>query len=194
MPREVEIDIVVPGTPAEVAERLGAHTRFSLTAFQASFILWNDKPLKGRVSARGANVALQQRDLFTRMQPVVTARFSPTAGGTRIQGVAGVPRWLVWYLRGVTALLGIVGVGLAGVALVGGVVSTPLLILLGLLTAAMLFLVGAVGANLNYAADSLDALITTVERAAGATVPTATTPQAVAKPRSTPQRPPAQRN
>lgn len=99
MPKEFHVDVFVPLTAEQVADRLGRITQRGVLSTSAPLLFArSDLPLAGLVSAK--RVALSANGTGLRGPiPVLRAELRSAPGGTRIVGYAGMPRWLVWYLR-----------------------------------------------------------------------------------------------
>lgn len=98
MPKVETFDLVVPGTPAEVAARLRAVTRFRLFTYRPS--LFGKGGLGGRVDERSFTVADDAPRVFQFAQAVATGTLEPEGdGATRVRGRASLPGWLTWQLR-----------------------------------------------------------------------------------------------
>jgi hypothetical protein len=167
MPRKLELDALVPGTPEEVAERVKNLTRWSLQPYRGGPITFGAKPLKGTVSDGSVNVGLNRRDWFSMLQPTAKAALEPTSTGTRIRGSVGMPDWLVWLLRAV--ILGGLpaAFGLAAYQLLGA--GQPLILAAFLLFGIVVSVLGT-GAHVAHANEQVDALKAEVLEAAGASI------------------------
>jgi len=176
MPRKVELDLLVPGDPEEVADRIKGQTRWSPQPFRGGPFTLGDKPMKGRVSGESSNVGLNKRDWWSLYQPTVNATLEPAATGTRIRGTVGMPDWLVWLLRAVV-VLGIPGaVGVAALALLPAG-QTAILALF--VAAAVVMSVLGIGAHVHHADEQVDDLAARLMDASGASAPiTASEPSA----------------
>ncbi len=167
MPRKLELDALVPGSPDEVAERVKSLTRWSLQPYRGGPITFGSKPLKGTVSVDGVNVGLNRRDWFSMLQPTAKATLEPSSTGTRVRGAVGMPDWLVWLLRAVI-LAGLPAVfGLAAWQLLGA--GQPL-ILAAFVAFGLVVSVLGTGAHVSHSNEQVDALKAKVLEAAGATV------------------------
>lgn len=164
MPRKLELDTLVPGTPEQVAERVKQATRWSLQPFRGGPITFGAKPLKGSVSDGALNVGLNRRDWWSMYQPTAQATLEPASTGTRIRGAVGMPDWLVYLLRAVV-LAGLPAVvGFASVQLLGA--GRPL-ILVAFVLFALVISVLSIGAHVAHANEQVDALKAAVLAAAG---------------------------
>lgn len=115
MPKKRSLSLRVPGSPDAVSRALKEQTRFQLVPSQGTVFADGKKPLAGHVGKRGFKVALNQRDWFTLTQAVAQARLTAEGDNTRVDGIIGLPAWVVWALR-MGFVLGVLGVG-AGAAL-----------------------------------------------------------------------------
>ncbi len=168
MPRKLELDALVPGSPEEVAERVKSLTRWSLQPYRGGPITFGSKPLKGTVSDGAVNVGLNRRDWFSMLQPTAKATLKPASTGTRIRGAVGMPDWLVWLLRGVI-LAGLpAAFGLAAYQLLGA--GQPL-ILAAFLAFGLVVSVLGTGAHVAHSNEQVDALKAKILEAAGASIP-----------------------
>lgn len=112
MPKVRRFSWVVDGSPAEVAERLRARSRFRLFPHQASFL--GRGGLGGRVDAGGFRLALDDRSWLQWSQAVAVGTLTEVSPGrTRIEGDASLPRWVTWWLRLVVLILPLVMGGVA---------------------------------------------------------------------------------
>ena len=171
MPRYIEVDEVVSGTPDEVAARLKSQTRFSLFAHTAKGGLWGNTPLKGRVSARGATVSLRRFDRWGRIQPVYQARFEPHARGTRVRGYVGIPPMVLWGMR-LSVLMSCIAAVIMASQITQGVADSMLgwfvwIAIFGAIT------VGSIGTQMNFADARLESLAQTVTGILGTQTTTA---------------------
>ena len=169
MPRKLELDALVPGSPEEVAERVKSLTRWSLQPYRGGPITFGPKPLKGTVSVDGVNVGLNRRDWFSMLQPTAKATLEPSSAGTRIRGAVGMPDWLVWLLRAVIVVGLPAAFGFAGWQLLGA--GQPL-ILAAFIAFGLVVSVLGTGAHVAHSNEQVDALKAKVLEAAGATVST----------------------
>ena len=164
MPRKVELDVLTPGTPDEVAGRIKARTRFSVQPYRGGPLTFGDQPLKGTATAGSINVGLNRRDWWSMMQPTAKATLQATHTGTRIQGAVGMPDWVTWALRFVVVVVAPTAVGVAASAALGDGQTVIAAAFAGL---AMLGAVGGVGAHVAHANEQVDALKAAVLQAAG---------------------------
>ena len=165
MPRKLELDVFVPGTPEQVAERVKQATRWSLQPFRGGPITFGSKPLKGSVSDAALNVGLNRRDWWSMYQPTAKASLEPASTGTRIRGAVGMPDWLVYLLRAVV-LVGLPAVlAFAGTLLLGE--GRPL-VLAGFVAFSLVISVLSIGAHVAHSNEQVDALKATLLAAAGA--------------------------
>lgn len=167
MPKQRTFSFVVPSAPDAVSARLKEQTRFQLVPGQGSILANNDQPLAGHVRGEGFRVALNRRDWWTLLQAVAVGRLTAEAGGTRIEGTAGLPTWMTWYLRfAFVAGLGVTGVGgwLAATGAEGGLPAF-LPLLFGLVIVAM---TAGIGLNVSNADAQVADLEAALREAAGA--------------------------
>jgi len=179
MPVQSDFSFEVPGDPEEVAARIKSRTRWRPVPDQGSVLGGGENPLGGHVSSKGFRVALDKRDWLTLYQAVAQAKLTQTATGTRVEGRAGLNRWLTWTLR--FAFIGGVGAMSTGAiaALMEasqGMIWTPLLV-----GALILLLVFATGMNVRNADEQIPKLLDEVREAAGGVRLTQAETQAVAQ-------------
>jgi len=167
MPRKVEVDTVVPGTPEQVAERLKDATRWSPQPFRGGPITFGDKPMKGRVSDDGAVVGLNRRDWWSLYQPTADITLEEAATGTRIRGHVGMPDWLVWLLRAVVLLVLPASCGAAAWALLADGSPGTTALAAGFTLFALVVSVLGIGAHVHHANEQVDTLRDTVLSTAG---------------------------
>lgn len=167
MPKQRPFSFVVPGTPDEVSQRLKDQTRFQLVPGQGSVLANSKKPLAGHVRGDGFRLALNKRDWLTLLQAVAVGELSEDSGGTRVEGTAGLPAWMTWYLRfAFVAGLGVMGFGgWAAMTSAEGGIAAFIPLFFGLVIVAM---TGGIGLNVANADKQVDALEGAVRSAAGA--------------------------
>lgn len=160
MPKRTPLDLMVPGTPDEVARALKEDTFFRPFPTGGSGpIRLSKKPLGGRVNTRGFNVSLYEPTWVNLTRPVARAKLTATPGGTRIEGEVGLHAWVTNYLRVTTVAL-VLGAIAAGVqvvaagALAGGIVAVLAFLLITTLS---------IGANVAHADDNVERLKAQVE-------------------------------
>ena len=151
MPKQREVDVVVGGNPAEVAERLRRRTRWRLIPGQGQFLGSFEQPLAGRVGADRFRVATNRRDWLTLTQAVAVGTLAPAAGGTRVRAVVGLPSGLTWLLRGTTVLSIAAVAGGLFAAVTGGAGATELAAALGVFGVAVGAATAGVGLNVHNA-------------------------------------------
>jgi len=165
MPKSQTFQMVVPGSPEEVARRLKQQTRWRLFPYQASVFGGGTRPLGGRVRRKWFAVSLDERDAMGRMTAVARGTLVQAGPGrTRIEGVAGMPRWVAWDLRLGTALLAL---AIAAVPLlVLGTAGSAQAVLWGVLIflASAVIGVGIIGMNVNHADERVRPVVETLER------------------------------
>ncbi len=167
MPRKVEVDVLVDGTPEEVSEKLKENTRFSPVPYRGGPLTFGKKPMKGRVGQDRATVGLNRRDWWSMLQPTAEVTLEPAPTGTRVKGAVGMPDWMTWLLRAVV-VLGIPGAtGFASFQLLrdGGALGPYIAM------AFTLFAIGVaifgVGAHVHHANEQVDTLKERLVEAAG---------------------------
>jgi len=171
MARTVRFERRLPAPEAATAQ-LKQQTRFSLTPFQGSFITLGGAPLKGRVSARGFTVGLNERDWLTLLQPTARGTIRTGDGGAVVDVTVSLPPLMLWYLRIVVGLLIPLLLVAGGTAVFVG--SMPLSAAAGVFGVAALMLamiVVGVGINMNNVDKQVDALAAQVEAVLGAPPP-----------------------
>lgn len=174
MPRRKQFDLIVPGSPGDVARRLRAQTRWRLLPYQGSLL--GRGGLGGRISASGFRVSLDQRDWLQRMTAVASGSLEDRGDGTtRIRGVASLPTWATWYLRAISVVLPLFAATAIGLGIAEG--SPDLLVLFSTFTAGVLIMLPAIGWNVAHANDQVDPLVDHLTQALTAADP----PQAVAE-------------
>jgi hypothetical protein len=164
MPKTETFELIVPGTPEEVAARLRGKTRWRPFPYQGSPLGGRKKPLGGRVGKEGFRVALDPRDLFQLMQAVAHGKLEPHGeGSTRVAGTASLPIWMTWYLRIVYLAIAVVGVGIGTTGTIAGwplsqilISSLPLLVV-GLVLGAF-----SIGLHVSHADKQVPALVDTL--------------------------------
>ncbi len=170
MPRKVELDAIVSGSPEDVAARIKDDTRWSPTPYRGGVFTLGDKPLKGRVGDGGFTVGLNKRDWWTMLQPTAKAKLESSAAGTRVTGQVGMPDWMTWLLRGVV-VAGIPGaIGAATLGLLSEGTPQAGLIAAGFTAFALVVGVLGTGAHVHHANEQVDELRAKVLEAAGRSV------------------------
>lgn len=168
MPRIRTFDLEVPGTPAEVAERLGAQTRWRLLPHTSS-VLGRGR-LGGRVDVRGFSVSTDPAVRLgrrARMLPVARARFEEAGPGrTRIVGSCSLPPALVWYLRLVWLALPALLAWVLWSAVSAGTATLPILV--GWLVFVLAVATAGIGFNVAESDALVDEVADAVLAAAGA--------------------------
>ncbi len=163
MPRQRRFDFAVTGSPAEVAERLSAHTRWRLFPHQGSVL--GRGALGGRVGADGFVVSLDAPSWFQPLLAVARGRLEDRGDGTtRVHGVAGMPPWVTWGLRAGFLVVPAFVAAAVGSAATGGEFAA----MFGLGAAMFGTLVATAGWHVHRADDSVDALVEQVTRAVAA--------------------------
>lgn len=166
MPKSTTFEMVVPGSPKEVARRLKQQTRWRPFPYQSSLFGGGRRPLGGRVNRKRFAVSLDERDLLQRTTAVAKATLTPAgAGGTRVKGTAGMLPWVVWYLRFavLVMVLAIVAVPLIVLGSAGGTAQAVLWALITFLVAGLAGVV-AIGMNVAHADERVDGVVAEVER------------------------------
>ncbi len=162
MPRSTKFSFHVPGTPQQVSKQLKTKTRLRLTPSQAKAFGSEEKPLGGMVGADRFRVGLNRNDLMTPTQAVARGTLEASGGGTRVEGVAGIPPAIVWLLRlgfivAVTMGVGTgIGAGLEGL--------TPAVLMSGLFSLVVAACALGIGWNVNHAVGQIDELVATLQR------------------------------
>ena len=166
MPRKVELDIIAPGDPEQVAERLKAETRWSPQPYRGGPFTFGDKPLKGNVSDESMNVGLNRKDWWSMLQPTAKATLEPSGTGTRIRGHVGMPDWMTWFLRFMVVVMIPFAVGVASWAAIGD--GQPLIAAAFALVALVAGVLGT-GAHVAHANEQVDTLKAQVLESVGTT-------------------------
>ncbi|MDP2310423.1 MAG: hypothetical protein Q8P18_30680 [Pseudomonadota bacterium] len=164
MPKTRAFRFVVDAEPDAVRARLAARSHRRLLPAFGRFTVFASLPLAGSVGKDGQfNLATAQRDFFGLLRPVATGRLTAGPTGTVVEGVAGMPTWITWYLRSVyiaLALATVVVGGLWAAGLAAGLAAVVPALAIGLLIAAV-----SIGLHVGNADAKVDAL---VEAVAGA--------------------------
>lgn len=156
MPKLAPLDLIVPGTPADVAEALKEQTFFRPFPTRGPGPMrLSQKPLGGRVTQGGFNVSLYRPSWFNLTEPVAWATLSATPSGTRVQGAIGLHPWVTTYLRlaTVAVVLGCLGAGGVAVA-----TAAPTAAFLAIAAAFLMILVLSIGVNVANADARVEAL------------------------------------
>ena len=190
MPAERTFSFVVPASLEETEAALKAATRFRIFPSIAAPLASQQAVLGGRAGQR-FRVSLSQPDLMRRLQPLAIGTLTATPQGTRVEGTAGLPPWLTWYLRVAFILIGLVAAALvANGALSGAPLASYLPLALGVLLVGGLLGAVSIGEHIRHADQQVDALVHGLEQGIlrGLPAATAATPTAAAQP-TTPTRP-----
>ncbi|MFZ5480174.1 MAG: hypothetical protein ACOZNI_25650 [Myxococcota bacterium] len=164
MPKSRSFRVVVAASPEVVRARLREATVLRLFPSTARFLALSKRPLAGRVAGDGGfNVAVNAADLWTRLLPTARGTVSEGSEGTVVEGVAGLPTWLTWYLRAVFVIVAIGTVAAGGAFAAGNAELGPPFVagLVGLVLAIL-----AIGVHVSNADANVERLVTAVERAA----------------------------
>ncbi|MCB9678968.1 MAG: hypothetical protein H6737_27955 [Alphaproteobacteria bacterium] len=161
MPKSRTFDFVVPGTPAEVAKRLEAQTRFRPFFHQSSVL--GKGGFGGRVSESGFAVSDDPSTMVRRLQAVASGTFEDRGDGTtRVTGTCGMPTWVTWALRLGSLWIPVFAIGgLLAILADGEVSSAPVFALMTSIFAAIAVLV--VGASVNQVEAGVDPLVDRIE-------------------------------
>jgi len=161
MPKTEHFELIVPGTPEEIATRLRKKTRWRPFPYQGSPLGGGKKPLGGRVGKQGFRVALDPRDLFQLMQAVAVGKLEPHgADATKVSGTASLPTWMTWYLRMAYLAIAVVGVAIGGVGTIAGwPVSQILLSSLPFLLVGLVLGGFSIGLHVSHADKQVPALV-----------------------------------
>jgi len=170
MPKVLEIEQSSPLSPDDLEAALREDTRFSLFPYQGSPFVGNVR-LKGRVKKGKVKVGLTKRDWWTFLQPVFQGEIEATeSGGSRLVGQAGIPPWLVWYMRIATAVFVPLAVIVAGGPVISEAGPKGVAIAAAFCLVAVLGTIMGVGLNLSHAEKQLPDLEATLADISGSGV------------------------
>ena len=160
MPKKVPLDLVVPGTPEEVAKALKEDTLFRPFPTTGSGpIRRSKKTYGGRVSDAGFNVSLYEPTWLNLTNPVARAKLSESPSGTRIEGEVGLHPLVIFWLRLATVVM-FAAAGVAGFgALTAGAAAPGIVGLLFFL----LLIIPSIGINVAHADENAEKLHAAIE-------------------------------
>jgi len=171
MPKTLEIEQFSDLSPDELEAALKDDTRFSLFPYQGSPLVGNVR-LKGRVKKDKVKVGLTKRDWWTFLQPIFQGRIEPVAsGGSKLVGTAGMPMWIVWYMRIASAVFVPLAILAAAWPLLSEAGTQGMVMAAVFTLVAVLGTVLGVGLNVSHAEKQLPELEATLASISGSTAP-----------------------